>query len=164
MAKDDEEPAMGKPSETANEHSANPAARLAMVSGHLPKAKASKPPKRPRRNRSGLPDDYSDITVQLNQLRKSASTPNAESRGYVRQRKDGKLWVRERIEKLVDPGTFAEVGSVSGTAIWRQTSPTAEALVDFTPSNNIQGKYSRAHKVSHQHRQGSRGSVVAVSY
>jgi acetyl-CoA carboxylase carboxyltransferase component len=68
-----------------------------------------------------------------------AATPDANNRGYVRQKQAGKLWVRERVEQLLDPGSFQEVGSVSGTVKWKQLSPIKEEPVDFVPSNNVQG-------------------------
>ncbi|KAF1356767.1 carboxyl transferase, partial [Delphinella strobiligena] len=51
----------------------------------------------------------------------------------------GKLWVRERVNKLVDEGSFREVGSVSGTVEWKHLGGTKEEPEDFTPSNNVQG-------------------------
>jgi acetyl-CoA carboxylase carboxyltransferase component len=57
----------------------------------------------------------------------------------VRQKQAGKLWVRERVEQLLDPGSFQEVGSVSGTVTWKQLGPVKEEPVDYVPSNNVQG-------------------------
>lgn len=112
------------------------ASRLSLLSGHLMPA-----PVPAHSNRSGaLPSDYSDITSQLDQLRTIASTPDPNLRGYIRQKEVGKLWVRERIEKLVDAGSFCEVGSVAGTTEWRRLGESREEVVKFTPSNNVQGK------------------------
>jgi acetyl-CoA carboxylase carboxyltransferase component len=47
--------------------------------------------------------------------------------------------VRERVEQLLDAGSFHEVGSVSGTVKWRQTGPSKEEPIDYVPSNNVQG-------------------------
>lgn len=88
---------------------------------------------------SNLPADYSDVLSQLSTLRTIAATPDPTNRGYIRQKQAGKLWVRERIEQLLDPGTFKEIGSVSGTVTWKQTGPISETPVAFVPSNNIQG-------------------------
>ncbi|KAH8703161.1 carboxyl transferase [Talaromyces proteolyticus] len=92
-----------------------------------------------RQSSSPLPADYSDILSTVSTLRTLARTPNSTQRGYVRQKQAGKLWVRERIEELLDRDTFREVGSISGTVKWETTSATQERPVSFTPSNNIQG-------------------------
>ena len=51
-----------------------------------------------------------------------------------RQRAAGKLTVRERIERLVDPGSFDEIGSVTG---WSQYDDGK--LTHFTPANIVCG-------------------------
>jgi hypothetical protein len=111
--------------------------RLAQVSSHI----TPNTPKRRRRKGSDseLPADYSDILGQIATLRKIAATPDTNNRGYVRQKQAGKLWVRERVEQLLDPGSFQEVGSVSGTVSWKQLGPVKEEPVDYIPSNNVQG-------------------------
>jgi hypothetical protein len=120
------------PSETAKD-------RLAQVSSHI----TPNTPKRRRRKGADaeLPADYSDILGQIATLRKIAATPDANNRGYVRQKQAGKLWVRERVEQLLDPGSFQEVGSVSGTVKWKQLGPVKEEPVDYVPSNNVQGMF-----------------------
>lgn len=95
--------------------------------------------KQPRKSPTNLPADYSDVLSQISTLRTIATTPNAQNRGYIRQKQAGKLWVRERIEQLLDAGSFQEVGSISGTVAWKQTSPLREEPVGFIPSNNVQG-------------------------
>jgi len=112
--------------------------RLAQVSSHI----APNTPRRRRRKGpdSDLPTDYSDILGQIATLRNIAATPDTSNRGYVRQKHAGKLWVRERVEQLLDPGSFHEVGSVSGTVKWKQLGPVKEEPSDFMPSNNVQGK------------------------
>jgi len=111
--------------------------RLAQVSNHI----APNTPKRRRKKslEAELPADYSDILGQIATLRKIAATPDPNNRGYVRQKQAGKLWVRERVEQLLDPGSFVEVGSVSGTVKWNQLGPVKEEPVDYVPSNNVQG-------------------------
>ncbi|KAI1574839.1 Acetyl-CoA carboxylase carboxyltransferase component subunits alpha and beta [Pyrenophora tritici-repentis] len=111
--------------------------RLAQVSSHVA-------PNKPRRRRkkgpdSDLPADYSDILGQIATLRNIAATPDTSNRGYVRQKQSGKLWVRERVEQLLDSGSFQEVGSVSGTVKWKRLGPMREEPEDFVPSNNVQG-------------------------
>lgn len=113
--------------------------RLAQVSSHI----TPNTPKRRRRKgtASDLPADYSDILGQIAALRKIAATPDLNNRGYVRQKQAGKLWVRERVEQLLDEGSFQEVGSVSGTVSWRQIGPVKEEPIDYVPSNNVQGMF-----------------------
>lgn len=125
------------------------AERVAQVSGHMGSSKdglSNEPSEAgPRRRRAKknavleLPADHSDILGQLDTLRKMAATPDITHRGYVRQKKSGKLWVRERVDQLLDTGTFVEVGSVSGEVTWEKTGPLTEKPIAFTPSNNVQG-------------------------
>ncbi|KAL6230623.1 hypothetical protein BDW75DRAFT_62929 [Aspergillus navahoensis] len=96
--------------------------RLRQVSSHL-----------------NLPADYTDVREQIAILRTIAATPDLSRRGYVRQKQAGKLWVRERLEQLLDPGSFEEIGSLSGTVEWKKTGPMREKPVSFVPSNNVQG-------------------------
>jgi acetyl/propionyl-CoA carboxylase alpha subunit/acetyl-CoA carboxylase carboxyltransferase component len=61
--------------------------------------------------------------------------PGSADPGVVRQRSRGKLTCRERIDLLLDPGSFREVGSVAGFA-----SYDAEGrIADFTPANHVGG-------------------------
>ncbi|TKA70107.1 hypothetical protein B0A49_09561 [Cryomyces minteri] len=116
----------------------NAVERLAQVSSHV-SPNTSQKRRRRKSNPSDLPADYSDIMGQLDTLRAMASKPDMSNTGYVRQKQAGKLWVRERVEQLVDPGSFREVGSVSGTVKWRRLGGIKEEPVDFVPSNNVQG-------------------------
>ena len=43
--------------------------------------------------------------------------PNLMDPGYIRQKANNKLWVRERIAALLDQDSFAEVGSVTGRPV-----------------------------------------------
>src|SRR5215510_248061 len=52
----------------------------------------------------------------------------------ARQHDSGKLTVRERIERLVDKGSFHEIGALAGKAIY-----TNGQLTEFTPSNYVVG-------------------------
>ncbi|KLJ11270.1 propionyl-CoA carboxylase beta chain [Blastomyces silverae] len=103
------------------------------ISGNNLKSKKSK------KSASALPADYSDVLGQIETLRTLAATPDLQNRGYIRQKQAGKLWVRERIDQLLDPGTFREIGSVTGRVTWQQTGPLTEKPVAFTATNNIQG-------------------------
>lgn len=104
-----------------------------------------KPARRTRRNdKNAPPADWSDILGQVADVKKIAETPPTSRRGYVRQKQAGKLWVRERIDAFLDPGSFYEVGSVAGTIDWRTTTggkdgKAKDEVRDFTPSNNVQG-------------------------
>jgi acetyl/propionyl-CoA carboxylase alpha subunit/acetyl-CoA carboxylase carboxyltransferase component len=55
--------------------------------------------------------------------------------GVVRQRDRGKLTCRERIDLLLDPGSFREVGSLAGFASYDEDG----AVADFTPANHVGG-------------------------
>lgn len=61
----------------------------------------------------------------------------AESKdpGVVRQRSRGKLTCRERIDLLLDAGTFREVGSLAGFADYDEHGRVA----GFTPANHVGG-------------------------
>src|SRR5262249_23216625 len=51
-----------------------------------------------------------------------------------RQHAAGRLTVRERIDKLLDPGSFHEIGALAGKASYED-----DRLVSFTPSNFVLG-------------------------
>jgi acetyl-CoA carboxylase carboxyltransferase component len=130
-------------SESSQASTAKANDRLSQISSHLSTSSpAPNTPQRRSRRKSAidtLPADYSDILGQVATLKKIADTPDLENRGYIRQKKAGKLWVRERVEKFVDPGSFREVGSVSGTVDWKTVGPEREEPVAYVPSNNVQG-------------------------
>src|SRR6476661_11274792 len=53
-----------------------------------------------------------------------------------RQRDQGRLTVRERIDGLVDPGSFHEIGAISGTAEYDEKGE----LKNLTPANCVFGR------------------------
>src|SRR5258708_30199353 len=53
-----------------------------------------------------------------------------------RQREGGKLTVRERIDQLLDRGSFHEIGAIAGKARY----DNAGALDDFMPANFVFGR------------------------
>src|ERR1700731_3710851 len=53
-----------------------------------------------------------------------------------RQHKGGRLTVRERIDHLLDPGTFKEIGSIAGKA----TYDNKGNIIDFMPGNCVFGR------------------------
>jgi acetyl-CoA carboxylase carboxyltransferase component len=118
----------------ANDPKTSPSQRLSQVASHVVPRK-----KRPSKTKDTLPADYSDILSQLSALRTIANTPETSNKGYVRQKQAGKLWVRERVLALLDPGSFHEVGSVSGTVAWKKLENNKEEPTSFIPSNNVQG-------------------------
>ncbi len=134
-----DEHSKGKPAAPATDGvQARATTRLNQISSHINGTAVNATPTKKKRA-PALPADYSDILSQLTSLKDIAKNPNANLRRYNRQKEAGKLWVRERIAQLVDPGSFQEVGSVSGKVTWKQISPLRELPVDFTPSNNVQG-------------------------
>lgn len=76
-----------------------------------------------------------DEVAQLETLAKARLAPGSEDPGVVRQRSRGKLTCRERIELLLDDGTFHEVGSVAGFASYNEDG----GIEAFTPANSIGG-------------------------
>ncbi len=61
--------------------------------------------------------------------------PDSKDPGVVRQRARGKLTCRERIDLLLDAGSFREVGSLAGFADYDEDGRVA----GFTPANHIGG-------------------------
>jgi acetyl/propionyl-CoA carboxylase alpha subunit/acetyl-CoA carboxylase carboxyltransferase component len=61
--------------------------------------------------------------------------PDSKDPGVVRQRNRGKLTCRERIDLLLDKGSFREVGSLAGFASYDADG----AIADFTPANHVGG-------------------------
>lgn len=118
--------------------------RLQLLNQQL--APGKKPHRRRKQKAAELPADWSDVLGELNRIRQLAQNPK-ETMGYKRHKEAGKLWVRERIEMFLDPGSFREVGSAAGTVKWvlpvgpknSVIEEEKEAVGDFTPSNNVQG-------------------------
>src|SRR5581483_4622736 len=52
-----------------------------------------------------------------------------------RQHENGRLTVRERIDALLDAGSFHEIGAIAGAGVYGDDG----ALVDFTPANFVGG-------------------------
>ncbi|KAJ6002110.1 hypothetical protein N7522_007337 [Penicillium canescens] len=125
MAKNNNPPPAGASKEQATN-------RLNQLSSHIS-------PTKQKTQANRLPADHSDVLTQITNLRTIAATPDPKNRGYIRQKQAGKLWVRERIDQLLDANTFTEIGSVSGTVTWAKTGPMREKPVAFVPSNNVQG-------------------------
>ena len=54
----------------------------------------------------------------------------------ARQHASGRLTVRERVERLFDPGSFHETGALAGTGEYDERGE----LVGFTPANVVIGQ------------------------
>jgi len=54
----------------------------------------------------------------------------------LRQHAGGRLTVRERIDRMLDPGSFLEIGSVAGKAIYDAKG----IITEFTPANCVFGR------------------------
>ncbi|HZQ34817.1 MAG TPA: carboxyl transferase domain-containing protein, partial [Dehalococcoidia bacterium] len=76
-----------------------------------------------------------DEIRQLQELAQARLAPGSQDPGVVRQRSRGKLTCRERIDLLLDPGSFREIGSVAGFA----SHDDEGRVVDFTPANHVGG-------------------------
>lgn len=61
--------------------------------------------------------------------------PGSDDPGVIRQRARGKLTCRERIDLLLDPGTFREAGSAAGFASYAEDGTVSA----FTPANMVGG-------------------------
>ena len=61
--------------------------------------------------------------------------PGSEDPGVVRQRRRGKLTCRERIDLLLDEGSFQEVGSLAGFPSYDEDGNISA----FTPANHVGG-------------------------
>jgi acetyl/propionyl-CoA carboxylase alpha subunit/acetyl-CoA carboxylase carboxyltransferase component len=62
--------------------------------------------------------------------------PGSNDPGVVRQRNRRKLTCRERIDGLLDPGSFREIGSLAGFATFDDAGDVAE----FTPASHVGGQ------------------------
>ena len=71
--------------------------------------------------------------AELAHRRKLAARLGGKER-VARQHASGRLTVRQRIDRLVDQGTWREVGSVAGTATYDEG-----VLADLTPANLVTG-------------------------
>jgi acetyl/propionyl-CoA carboxylase alpha subunit/acetyl-CoA carboxylase carboxyltransferase component len=61
--------------------------------------------------------------------------PDSKDPGVVRQRSRGKLTCRERIDLLLDAGSFHEIGSIAGFADYDEDG----RIAGFTPANHVGG-------------------------
>ncbi|TDJ64184.1 MAG: propionyl-CoA carboxylase, partial [Proteobacteria bacterium] len=84
---------------------------------------------------------WQDSVEQINkrrQLARAQGGPEAVAKHHAR----GKLTVRERIDSLLDPGSFREHGRLAGGAVLDDNGEIAE----FTPANYVVGFGNIAHR------------------
>ncbi|KAG6865319.1 hypothetical protein C0991_003493 [Blastosporella zonata] len=84
-------------------------------------------------------DDASNWEHSISQLKDQkqlVQRPNLQDPGYIRQKANNKLWVRERLIALLDQNSFAEVGSVTGKPVYDEETGT---LRSFIPANSVTG-------------------------
>ncbi|HXW85180.1 MAG TPA: biotin carboxylase N-terminal domain-containing protein, partial [Candidatus Binataceae bacterium] len=70
----------------------------------------------------------------LQEIAHKRFAPDSDDPGVVRQRNRGKLTCRERIDLLLDPGSFREIGSLTGFADYDD-----DRISGFTPANHVGG-------------------------
>lgn len=63
------------------------------------------------------PDSWEPELAELRQRQALARQMGGPER-VERQHKGGRLTVRERIDRMLDPGTFKEIGSIAGKATY----------------------------------------------
>ncbi|KAL0957994.1 hypothetical protein HGRIS_000169 [Hohenbuehelia grisea] len=80
--------------------------------------------------------EWEDKIDELRQQQKLIREPNLSDPGYIRQKQNNKLWVRERIDALLDKGSFVEVASIAGGPVYDEK--TGE-LKSFVPANAVTG-------------------------
>ena len=72
----------------------------------------------------------------LEAIARKRLAPGSNDPGVVRQRNRRKLTCRERIDGLLDPGSFREIGSLAGFA----TFDEAGDVLEFTPASHVGGQ------------------------
>uniref|UniRef100_A0A8H8CFJ3 CoA carboxyltransferase C-terminal domain-containing protein n=1 Tax=Psilocybe cubensis TaxID=181762 RepID=A0A8H8CFJ3_PSICU len=88
-------------------------------------------------------DDGSSWKAPLEELKaqqRIIRSPNLNDPGYIRQKANNKLWVRERIDALLDQNSFVEVGSITGKPVVDEDG----SLKSFIPANSVTG-WGRIH-------------------
>lgn len=78
--------------------------------------------------------DWSDEVAEL-QRREALARAMGGPEKVERQHAAGKLTVRERIDSLLDAGSFHEIGALAGRATYKGAE-----LADFSPANFVMGR------------------------
>ncbi len=81
---------------------------------------------------------------ELNYRQQLAQQMGGEA-GIARQRRRGKLTVRERIDALSDPGSFQETGGLAGSATYRTRMPWITFVI-----RQLYGVAGQCHDRRHQ--------------
>jgi len=85
---------------------------------------------------AGTADDAGwSAEVEEIQRRRELALAMGGAAKVARQKAEGKLTVRERIEALADPGSFNEIGALTGFATYDEKG----ALIELTPANFVAG-------------------------
>jgi acetyl/propionyl-CoA carboxylase alpha subunit/acetyl-CoA carboxylase carboxyltransferase component len=108
------------------------------------------PAERPRA--AGATRDYGENTWApmladvraLQAIARGRLAPDSTDPGVVRQRQRGKLTCRERIDLLIDPGSFREIGSLAGFTDYDENG----LVCGFTPANHVGGWGKIANRVA----------------
>lgn len=77
------------------------------------------------------PTSTQHTVARIRQTQQVIRTPNPDNQGYARQKQNGKLWVRERLDALLDDGSFNEVGSLTGKPVLDETTGK---MKDYLPA------------------------------
>ena len=81
-----------------------------------------------------MTDDWEPEVAELRRREAMAREMGGPEK-VERQHAGGKLTVRERIDGLLDPGSFHEIGALAGRARYEGTE-----LVEFSPTNFVMGR------------------------
>ena len=90
-------------------------------------------------SRQSMDEGWTPMLAKVGKLQAIAQARLAQGSrdpGVVRQRNRGKLTCRERIDALLDPGSFREIGSLAGFA----TYDDAGNILEFTPASHVGGQ------------------------
>ncbi|ORZ02203.1 carboxyl transferase [Syncephalastrum racemosum] len=80
--------------------------------------------------------EWKDILQEIERRKQQNRTANPDDHGYIRQKTQGKLWVRERVDQFVDKDSFQEFGSVAGRALYNPDG----TVKSYSAANFIAGK------------------------
>ena len=83
-------------------------------------------------------DGWQPEILELRERQRIARQMSGPER-IARQHAAGKLTVRERIDSILDPGTFLEIGSIAGKATY---DASQRRMIDFMPANGVFGRGS----------------------
>jgi acetyl/propionyl-CoA carboxylase alpha subunit/acetyl-CoA carboxylase carboxyltransferase component len=117
-------------------------ARLAVVTGETVRSSALLAVFRPddatdAHKTSVAPEVYEDWSAEVDEIckRRELAYGLGGPEKVARQKKQGKLTARERIEALVDPESFSEIGVLTGFSTYNENGE----LTDLVPANFIAG-------------------------